>query len=255
VVRARSPFFWITFAFLVVLGASLYGLATTAKDPSLLRESWVKDAAVFGTVRLLSWTFLTASCLVLMGIVIAEIRIHNGWEPESLRQMYRGAEVLAIYQSMKDQPGYKRIEVRLENGRQEWFLLDPDEVNLCLPGDTVHLSAIGKHVANIVIASKRVVIPSPDAAFRSVGEEYGEPLERVFMWLAPMVGGVLMAKGLEIVVFKESVLTGENNVSFQLVGTEAIWTGCLLLGAGAIVATALAQAWRRGWKDTNFDKD
>jgi hypothetical protein len=241
----------------VLLGVSLFGLKTGLADPANLQEQWVKQSNHHEMIRTLSIFFSSVLGTALVAIMVAEWRILKGWEPAGLRKMYTGVEVLSIYRDADDPEGQRRIEVQLASGHQEWFLLDPDEHHLCDVEDIVHLSAIGKHVANIVVASGNADVwrtsKSPYHArpqsWRTVSERPQIWPIRVLMGLAPIIPGPFIAKGMEVLIFNEFAGSGRRGRVYNTFGTEATLFGAFFLFFGIVLLVFLARMWFKGWED------
>lgn len=181
-----------------------------------------------GQIGLLGGVLLAFAGVLLVLIAVVEWRIYHGWEPIGLRRFYSGVTVVGKYRDDGDLPGHKRVEIQLQDGHRQSFILDPEEISLCKGGDLIHLWAIGKHVAHIV------KIGPGDPPVGSWGQKEGAPdgCAVAVMWILPVVGSFCAGIGA-------SHLLGH-------VGSVNMNLG-LLIGGWA-VAIVVGIVWIRGWR-------
>jgi hypothetical protein len=234
-------------------------LLCTQVNPALALERWVKNPVALGKYHLIASLLSALSTLGLLGIGIAEWKIWKGWEPSELRRMYTGVSVVSIYRETADPKGYMRIEVTwVQDGIQcqEWFMLDPDELSLCKVGDLVHLSAIGKHVANIINvrnSSWKPKLHSP-MLWHRVSEFKQSRQNHLLMCLFPVIAGAFWGKGLEHVIYQEMVLQSRRRVTSLLSSGSAQFFGWVMIFVGAIIIGCSLFCWYRGWDDSLFEE-
>ena len=231
----------------------------TRIDPSVALERWVKTPR-FGLFREIGWglTILGSAGLVTIGFI--EFRITRGWEPTWLRRFIPGCVVVDIYRHGSDPKEHRRIEVQSPQGWANWYILDSEETGLCKVGDTVHLWAIGKHVAHIaVIEPSTITYPTKS---RIAG--WGRTIEQsqggcawIVMSLAPVLGGGLVGKGLEHLFFAEAIFSERRRfragVPRLATGFEAQFVGVVLLVAGLAVLGFVLHRWLTGWDDEELN--
>ena len=258
-IRARSPLFGLTYLFAILLGFGMAWLYFTRIDPSVALERWVKTPR-FGLFRDIGWglTILGSMGLVIVGFI--EFRIVRGWEPRWLRRFVPGCVVVDVYKHGSDPKEHRRIEVQSPHGWANWYILDSEETGLCKVGDTVHVWAIGKHVAHITVIEASPIVYSPKTRLAGWGrtiEQSQGGCAWMVMALAPLLGGGLVGKGLEHLIFAEAIFSERRRfragVPRLATGFEAQFVGVVLLVAGLALLGYVLHRWLTGWDDEELN--
>lgn len=259
-IRARSPLFLLTFGFAVLFGIGLAWIWFTRVDPAVAMESWVKGPR-FGAVRGIGWVLSSVAVVGILFVAGIEIAIMRGWEPRWLRRFVPGCLVVDIYKHGSDPKDHRRIEIQSPQGWANWYILDSDEVGLCNVGDTIHLWAIGKHVAHVAVVEPSTIVYSPKTRIAGWGraiEQSQGGCAWMVMALAPLLGGGLVGKGLEHLMFAEVHFSGGGRryrAAAPRIGTgfEAQFIGGALLVAGLALLGYVLYRWLTGWDDDEIN--
>ncbi len=259
-IRARSPLFGVTYLFAVLLGIGAAWLFFTRIDPSVAMESWVKGPRL-PMLRGIAWVLSSVGIVGLLVIGVIEFRVMRGWEPRWLRRFVPGCFVVDIYKHGSDPKEHRRIEIQSPQGWANWYILDSEEVGLCKVGDTIHLWAIGKHVAHLTVVEPSTIVYPPKTRIA----EWGRTIEQsqggcawMVMALAPLLGGGLVGKGLEHLFFAEVHFSGGGRryrAAAPRIGTgfEAQFIGIALLVAGLALLGYVLYRWLDGWDDEEIN--
>jgi hypothetical protein len=259
-IRARSPLFGLTYLFAILLGLGMAWLYFTRIDPGLAMESWVKGARL-PTFRGVAWVLSSVGIVGLLVVGVIEFRIIRGWEPRWLRRFVPGWLVVDIFKHGSDPKEHRRIEIQSPEGWANWYILDSEEMGLCKVGDTIHLWAIGKHVAHITVIEASPIVYSPKSRIASWGRTIQQSqggCAWIVMVLGPLLGGGLVGKGLEHLISSEVHFSGSGRryrASSPRIGTglEAQVVGVVLLVAGLALLSYVLHRWLTGWDDDEIN--
>ena len=255
-IRARSPLFLLTFGFAMLFGIGLAWIWFTRVDPAVAMESWVKGPR-FGAVRGIGWVLSSVGVVGILVVGVIEFAIMRGWEPQWLRRFVPGCLVVDIYKHGSDPAEHRRIEIQSPQGWANWYILDSEETGLCKVGDTVHVWAIGKHVAHITVIEASMIVHSPKTRLAGWGrtiEQSQGGCAWIVMVLGPLLGGGLVGKGIEHLISSEVHFSGSGRryrASSPRIGTglEAQVVGVVLLVAGLALISYVLHRWLTGWDD------
>jgi hypothetical protein len=254
-IRARSPLFGLSYLFAILLGFGMAWLYFTRIDPSVALERWVKTPR-FGLFRDIGWALSILGSVGLIIVGFIEFRIVRGWEPRWLRRFIPGCVVVDIYKHGSDPKEHRRIEVQSPQGWANWYILDSEETGLCKVGDTVHVWAIGKHVAHITVIEASMIVHSPKTRLAGWGrtiEQSQGGCAWMVMVFAPLLGGGLVGKGLEHLIFGEAIFSERRRfragVPRLATGFDAQFVGVVLLVAGLALLGYVLHRWLTGWED------
>jgi hypothetical protein len=141
-----------------------------------------------------------------------------------------------------------RIEVANQKNRTSWYILDPQEISLCSVGDLVHIWAIGKHVANIIVLEKTSYMQISNPAI-STSENQANELAVIFMSIAPFIAGGFIGKGLEHAIFGEMRAGSKRKYDAPMIvsGLQVHIFGGVMIFAGVVVGGILLYKWVSGW--------
>ena len=259
-IRARSPLFLLTFGFAMLFGIGLAWIWFTRVDPAVAMESWVKGPR-FGAVRGIGWVLSSVGVVGILVVGVIEFAIMRGWEPQWLRRFVPGCLVVDIYKHGSDPAEHRRIEIQSPQGWANWYILDSEEVGLCKVGDTIHLWAIGKHVAHVAVVEPSTIVYPPKTRIAGWGrtiEQSQGGCAWMVMALAPLLGGGLVGKGLEHLMFAEVHFSGGGRryrAAAPRIGTgfEAQFIGGALLVAGLGLLGYVLYRWLTGWDDDEIN--
>jgi len=231
----------------------------TRIDPSVALERWVKGARL-PTFRGVAWVLSSVGIVGLLVVGVIEFRIIRGWEPRWLRRFVPGCLVVDIFKHGSDPKEHRRIEIQSPEGWANWYILDSEEMGLCKVGDTIHLWAIGKHVAHITVIEASPIVYSPKSRIASWGrtiEQSQGGCAWMVMALAPLLGGGLVGKGLEHLMFGEAIFSERRRfragVPRLATGFEAQFVGVVLLVAGLALLGYVLHRWLTGWDDEELN--
>jgi hypothetical protein len=235
-------------------------LMFTSILPSLALEAWVKTNKL-GSLRGFAWAIFAISGVGLLSIGTMELAILKGWEPKWLRRFVPGCLVIEIYKNGSDPKEHRRIEIQAPSGWANWYILDSDEVGLCSVGDTIHLWAIGKHVAHLMVVDKSQIVYPPKTRivpWSRIWEMKQDGCAWIVMWLAPLFSGGLFGKGVEHLLFQEVHWTSGrryNRIAHIATGSPALWAGGTLALLGVGLAVCAFYYWLQGWDDSSINSD
>jgi hypothetical protein len=260
-IRARSPLFGLSFFLAVVLGIGAAWVAFTPSNPVGAMESWVQTPKL-GEFRFVGWLLSLLGFSALSAVAVIELLILKGWEPNWLRRFVPGCLVVDIYRHGSDPEGHLRLEVQSPSEWANWYILDQAETNLCKVGDTIHLWAIGKHVAHVAVVEPSMVVYPPQtriAGWARNKEQKQDGCAWMFMLIAPLLGGGLVGKGLEHILFAEIRYSGGGRRRRYVpprvaTGLEAQLIGGLMVTLGVVLAGWVFYKWMSGWEDEEIQE-
>lgn len=266
-VHVRSPLFFIHYFSALLMGSGLYVLILGSVDASNFKESWIRTPGMQQKLQWAGGSIFLITLVLLLICCVFELRLAKGWEPNFLRKLIPGCEVVEIKIRRNE---LSSIFVRTQQGELFEFRLDRDEENLCQVGDVIHLWYIGKYIANIVVISPQTTISptiGPGGHFRFfAGSQRQSFTAWVLMLTAPVLSGVLTIKGVEHMVTMQATWSrgrrssyayylgsGTPDRRFLVEGGWAFGVGVLFAIAGIGLFLWTLKLWLEGWSDADFE--